>query len=102
MFFGLYTAIIFCSAVLVLWPGLSLYHVMLTTQVINGLLLPPVLIFMVLIASNRQIMGEYRNSPFYNAVAWAFIILIIVLTVLLVAATVAPGLVDRLFAGWGF
>jgi len=85
----------------VLWPGLSLYHVMLTTQVVNGILLVPVLIFMVLIASNAKIMGKYRNSPFYNLVAWAFAGLIIVLTILLLAATVAPGLVEQLFGHLG-
>ncbi len=97
VFFGLYTAIIVFSAVLVLWPGLSLYHVMLTTQVVNGILLVPVLIFMVLIASNAKIMGKCRNSPLYNLVAWTFAGLIIVLTILLLAATVAPGLVEQLF-----
>jgi len=101
VFFGLYTAIIVVSAVLVLWPGLSLYHVMLTTQVVNGILLGPVLIFMVLIASNEKVMGRYRNSPFYNAVAWAFALLISALTVLLLAASLAPGLVERLMGRFG-
>lgn len=98
VFFGLYTAIIVVSAALVLWPDLSLYHVMLTTQVVNGILLPPVLVFMVLIASNPRIMGSYRNSPLYNLVAWSLAVIIIVLTFLLLASSLAPGLVDRLFA----
>lgn len=101
VFFGLYTAIIVISAVLVLWPGLSLYHVMLTTQVVNGILLVPVLVFMVLIASNEKVMGRYRNSHFYNLVAWIFAAVISALTVLLVAAALAPGLVERLFGGLG-
>lgn len=101
VFFGLYTVIILLSALIVLWPGLSLYHVMLTTQVVNGVLLPPVLIFMVLIASNRKIMGQYRNSPLYNGVAWLFAGLIILLTLALITDTLAPGLVDRLLLHWG-
>jgi Mn2+/Fe2+ NRAMP family transporter len=100
VFFGLYTAIIVLSALLVLWPGLSLYHVMLTTQVVNGILLVPVLIFVVLIAGNAKIMGPYRNSPFYSFVAWAFAGLIIVLTLLLLAASVTPNLVAGLFERW--
>lgn len=101
VFFGFYTVIIFVSALVVLWPRLSLYHVMLTTQVVNGVLLPPVLIFMVLIASNRKIMGKYRNSPLYNFVAWLFAGLIILLTLTLLADTLAPGMVEGFLARWG-
>jgi Mn2+/Fe2+ NRAMP family transporter len=57
---------------------------------------------MVLIASNRKIMGEYRNSPIYNSVAWLFAGLIILLTLALLADTLAPGLVDHLFLRLGF
>ncbi|MBP2649274.1 MAG: natural resistance-associated macrophage protein [Firmicutes bacterium] len=97
VFFGLYSVIIFISACMVLWPGLSLYGVMLTTQVVNGLLLPPILIFMVLIAGNKRLMGKYANSRWYNAIAWLFTAILIALTVLLLAATVAPDTVDFLF-----
>ncbi len=92
VFFGLYTAIIGISAGLVLWPGLSLYRVMLTTQVINGILLPPILVFMMLIASKKKLMGDYANSRTYNGVAWTFTGILIVLTLLLLAATLFPGL----------
>ncbi len=92
VFFGLYTAIIGMSAGLVLWPGLSLYRVMLTTQVVNGVLLPPILVFMMLIASKKKLMGEYANSRIYNGVAWTFTGILIVLTLLLLAATLFPGL----------
>lgn len=87
VFFGLYTLIIAISAALVLWPELSLYRVILTTQVINGILLPPVLIFMVLLASNKTIMGKYANSRWYNAVTWLFTAMLIALTALLLAAS---------------
>ncbi len=95
VFFGLYTAVIVCSAAMVLWPGLSLYHVMLTTQVVNGMLLPPILIFMVLIANNKSVMGEYRNSRLFNIIAWAFTVVLILLTLLLVATTLMPDLADK-------
>ncbi len=95
VFFGLYTIILIVSAGLVLLPGLSLYHVMLTTQVVNGVLLPPVLIFMVLIASNEKIMGQYRNSSLYNSVAWTFTAVVIALTLLLLVSSLAPGFVDQ-------
>jgi len=57
--------------------------------------LPPVLIFMVLIASNEKIMGRYRNSRLYNVVAWAFTVVIIALTLLLLVSSLAPGYLDQ-------
>ncbi len=94
VFFGLYTALIVIGAALVLWPGLSLYNVMLTSQVVNGVLLPPILIFMVLIASDKNIMGAYSNSRTYNIISWIFTIVLILLTILLLAATAMPELLD--------
>jgi NRAMP (natural resistance-associated macrophage protein)-like metal ion transporter len=101
VFFGLYTVIIVLSAALVLWPGLSLYHVMLATQVVNGVLLPPILIFMVLIASNRSIMGEYTNSRTFSIIAWIFTVILIVLTILLLVSTIAPDLTEHIFSALG-
>jgi len=102
VFFSLYTALIVIGALLVLWPGLSLYSVMLTSQVINGVLLPPILIFMVLIASNKNIMGSYANSGWYNIIAWIFTIVLIVLTLMLLAWSLIPVQMAQLltFFGW--
>lgn len=87
VFFGLYTVLIALGAGMVLWPGLSLYKVMLASQVINGILLPPILIFMALIASNQNLMGEYANSKAYNGVVWVITFLLIGLTLLLLVST---------------
>ncbi len=100
-FFGLYTALIVIGAALVLWPDLSLYQVMLTSQVINGVLLPPILIFMVLIASNKNVMGNYVNSSWYNMVSWAFTVVLILLTLLLLASTLMPDFMDGLMTYLG-
>ncbi len=96
IFFGLYTLIIVFSALLVLWPGLSLYHVMLATQVVNGVLLPPILIFMVLIAGNRRLMGRYANSTPASVVAWLLTAVLIALTLLLLLSAFIPDITDRL------
>lgn len=101
MFFGLYTVLIVLGAAIVLWPNLSLYHVMLTTQVVNGVLLPPILIFMVLIASKKSIMGDYVNTKFFNIISWTFTFILIVLTLLLLVSTVFPDLVSMLFKAIG-
>lgn len=98
VFFGLYTVIIILGAAIVLWPNLSLYQVMLATQVINGMLLPPILIFMVLIASKKSIMGEYVNTPLFNGVAWLFTAILIGLTALLLIATLFPRLATGIFS----
>jgi len=90
VFFGLYTALIAIGAGLVLWPDLSLYRIMLASQVVNGVLLPPILIFMVLIASNKNVMGSYANSPRFNLIAWIFTVVLIVLTLMLLLSTIAP------------
>lgn len=96
VFFGLYTVLIALGAGMVLWPDLSLYTVMLVSQVVNGILLPPILIFMALIASDKNIMGEYANSRVYNAVVWVVTVLLIALTLLLLASTIAPEAVSAL------
>ncbi|GMA99028.1 Nramp family divalent metal transporter [Pelosinus sp. IPA-1] len=100
-FFSLYTALIVIGAGLVLWPDLSLYQVMITSQVVNGVLLPPILIFMVLIASNKNIMGSYVNAPWYNMVSWAFTLVLILLTLLLLATTLMPELMDAVMGYFG-
>lgn len=96
VFFILYTVLIVAGAAIVLWPGLSLYDIMLLSQVINGMLLPPILIFMVLIASDKYLMGKYANTGTYNMIAWFFTVALIILTVLLLFATVFPDAFNHL------
>ena len=96
VFFILYTVLIVAGAAIVLWPGLSLYDIMLLSQVVNGMLLPPILIFMVLIASDKYLMGKYANTGTYNMIAWFFTVALIILTVLLLFATVFPDAFNHL------
>lgn len=99
VFFSLYTVLILSGAGMVLLPGLSLYKIMLTSQVVNGVLLPPILVFMMLIASDKHLMGKYANSRPYNVLAWIFTVALIILTVLLLAASIMPELFSKLIAG---
>ncbi|KGP76366.1 Mn transporter [Desulfosporosinus sp. Tol-M] len=101
MFFGLYTVLIVLGGTIVLWPNLSLYNVMLTTQVVNGILLPPILIFMVLIASKKSIMGEYVNKKFFNVVSWIFTFVLIFLTILLLVSTLFPAFSENILGFLG-
>lgn len=80
---GIITAITVISAFTVLLPGVDLFQIMMTSQVINGVLLPVVLVFQVIIAADKRIMGNYRNGRVCNALTWATIVLITVLTVIM-------------------
>lgn len=80
---GIITAITVISAFTVLLPGVDLFQIMMTSQVINGVLLPVVLVFQVIIAADKRIMGNYRNGRVWNALTWATIVLITVLTVIM-------------------
>lgn len=102
VFFTLYTVLIVLAAAIVLWPNLSLYHVMLTTQVVNGVLLPPILIFMVLIASKKSIMGDYANTKFFNVISWTFTLILVLLSLLLLLSTLFPTFVNSIFGALGF
>ena len=101
VFFSLYTVLIALGAGMVMWPNLSLYTVMLASQVVNGVLLPPILIFMALIAGNQNIMGEYANSKTYTFVVWLITGMLIVLTILLLISSIAPEITQQLFRSLG-
>jgi NRAMP (natural resistance-associated macrophage protein)-like metal ion transporter len=89
VFYGLYTAMIILSAAIVLIPGLPLFPLMWLSQVINAVLLPTVLVFMLLLANDVRIMKHWHNSRLSNVLA-------IVLALLVTAATLAL-LADALF-----
>lgn len=79
-FYWLYTALIVAGGAVVLIPGLPLVKIAVLSQVVNGIVLPLVLIFMLLLINKKELMGEYVNKPFFNAVAWATTAIMIVLT----------------------
>ncbi len=85
-FFGLYTALIVLGAMFILIPGFPLLSVMFLSQVLNGMLLPVVLIFILLLVNRRDLMGAHVNSMFFNVVAWGTSIVTIALTLVMVGA----------------
>jgi Mn2+/Fe2+ NRAMP family transporter len=80
IFYFLYTALIVIGAGVVLIPHFPLVKMILLSQVLNGVLLPLVLIFMVLLINKVDLMGEWVNSRWFNFVTWATVILMIGLT----------------------
>src|SRR5246500_5129899 len=79
-FYWLYTALIVAGGAVVLVPNLPLVKIAVLSQVVNGVVLPFVLIFMLLLINKKELMGEYVNKPFFNAVAWATTVIMVVLT----------------------
>jgi Mn2+/Fe2+ NRAMP family transporter len=82
-FYVLYTGILVLSAVIILIPNAPLILISLWSQVINGMLLPVVLICMILLVNNKKIMGKYVNKPINNIIGWGAIIILIGLSMLL-------------------
>src|ERR1700722_12842618 len=89
IFYGLYTALIVCGAGFVLFPGLPLLKVILISQVANGILLPFVLGFMLILINRERLMGEYRNGPWGNAIAGATSVIMVLLTIALIYNSIA-------------
>jgi NRAMP (natural resistance-associated macrophage protein)-like metal ion transporter len=86
-FYWLYTVLIVAGAGVLLIPRFPLVRVMILSQVVNGVVLPFVLIFMLRLVNDRELMGEHVNSRSYNIVAWATTVVMIVLTLAMVFTT---------------
>src|SRR3989441_9236386 len=89
IFYWLYTVLIAVGAGLILIPGAPLLRILLLSQVANGMWLPIVLIFIVLLANRRDLMGDKINTPAFNAVAWTTSAAMISLTLVLVYAALS-------------
>jgi Mn2+/Fe2+ NRAMP family transporter len=83
IFYWLYTVLIVVGAGIVLLPRAPLWKILIFSQVGNGIWLPVVVIFIVLLVNRRDLMGEYVNSLAFNIVAWVTAITMILLTVVL-------------------
>jgi Mn2+/Fe2+ NRAMP family transporter len=84
IFYWLFTFLIVVGAGVILIPGFPLIRMILVSQVINGIMLPFVLIFMALLINKPKLMHEWINSRFYNAVVWLSVILLIGLALALI------------------
>ncbi|MCU0652479.1 MAG: Nramp family divalent metal transporter [Candidatus Omnitrophica bacterium] len=86
-FYTLYTTIIILGAAVILMPNVKLVPIMLLSQATNGLLLPFVLIFMLLLVNNKRLMGGYTNSKIYNIITITVVLAMIGLSIALLFAT---------------
>jgi Mn2+/Fe2+ NRAMP family transporter len=88
MFYWLYTLLIVVGAGIVILPRFPLVQMILLSQVLNGMLLPFILIFMILLINRKSLMHEWINPPAYNAVAWVTVIVVIGMTLALTGITI--------------
>lgn len=88
VFYWLYTLLIVCGAGIVLIPGFPIVRMILLSQVLNGILLPVVLVFVVKLANRRDLMHERTNGPLFNAAAYASIAAMTALALALAAFSV--------------
>jgi Mn2+/Fe2+ NRAMP family transporter len=84
IFYSLYTGLIVIGAGVVLIPHIPLLKLILLSQVANGMLIPFVLVFMLLLVNKSGLMGDQRNGPWQNTVAISTSVVMIALTVLMV------------------
>ena len=93
MFFGIYTALIVLGAAIILLPIKSLIDAMMISQTFNGVLLPVILVTMLKLINDKHIMGKYVNGKIFNILAWATVVILIILAAILVVTTFLPGLI---------
>jgi Mn2+/Fe2+ NRAMP family transporter len=83
VFYWLYTGLIVAGAGVILWPNLPLVKITILSQVVNGAVLPFVLIAMLLLINKTELMGRLTNSRFFNFVAWVTTAIMIGLTLMM-------------------
>ncbi len=82
-FYGFYSLMIFLGAGIILYPDVPLIPIMYLSQVINGMVLPCILVFMLLLINDKKLMMDHTNGPVFNTVAWVTALILIGFTLLL-------------------
>jgi NRAMP (natural resistance-associated macrophage protein)-like metal ion transporter len=83
-FYWLYSLLLFAGAAVVLIPNFPLVKFSILSQVLNGVLLPLILVFMLKLINKHDLMGKYTNKRWFNVIAWATAIIVTALSLVLV------------------
>jgi Mn2+/Fe2+ NRAMP family transporter len=89
VFHGLFAGLLALGAIAALIPGLNVINLLVSTQVLNGLVLPVVLVAIVLLVNDRVVMGGHTNSRAYNIVSWTTVIVVATLSTIYLGMTIA-------------
>jgi NRAMP (natural resistance-associated macrophage protein)-like metal ion transporter len=92
VFYGFYLALILIGAGAVILPGAPLLTIIFYSQVLNGMLLPIVLVLMLLLINNKRLMGSWTNGPAFNIIAWTTVAIVGLLTVVSTVQIIFPSL----------
>ena len=87
LFFGLFLGLLVVTGALMMLPGVPIAGVAIGTQTLDGILLPFLLVFVVLLANDRRLLGRYHNGRLYNLIAGLVVTVLVALTLLLLATT---------------
>jgi Mn2+/Fe2+ NRAMP family transporter len=93
LFFTLFIGILAVGAGIMLIPGVPIAGVAIGTQTLDGILLPILLVFIIILANDKRLLGRHSNGVLYNIVAVALATALTLLTSGLVLTTVFPGLI---------
>jgi hypothetical protein len=99
MFFGLFTALILLGAALALIPGLPVIELLVGIQVLNGFMLPIILVFILRLINNSKLTGELKNTRLYNLLGWGTFSFVTVAVVLMLGTQFLEWVRDRRGAG---
>jgi Mn2+/Fe2+ NRAMP family transporter len=92
VFYGFYLALIVVGAGAVILPGAPLLGIIFYSQVLNGMLLPIVLVLMLLLINNKRLMGSWTNGRIFNTIAWTTVIVVGALTIFSTVQIIFPAL----------
>jgi len=95
-FYWLFTLLIAVSAGIILVPDAPLIAIMYISQVVNGAVLPFVLIFMLKLINDKRLMGDFVNGPVFNIIAWATVVIVMGLTLIMTVDIAIPGTIAKL------
>ncbi len=89
IFLGIFTALVIFGGIIAMIPGIPQIRLLIFTQMVNGLLLPIILVAIVKLANNKEIMGEHTNSRAFNILAILIAAVVSALSLLLIAYSIA-------------
>jgi Mn2+/Fe2+ NRAMP family transporter len=90
-FYWLYTLLIVAGAAVVLIPNFPLVTMTILSQVLNGVLLPFVLFFMLRLINKKELMGKYTNTRWFNVIAWSTTVIVVGLSLVMMWQSLFSG-----------